>query len=239
MSDAARYAVYFAPEAASAFWRFGCAWLGRDPETGAAPARPRLSEPVAADWDDASLGEITASPGNYGFHATLKPPFRLAVGRSLPELEAAAEAFAGQQRPFVCPNVRVAALGRFIAFRLATDSAGMQALAAAAVEHFDAFRAPQSEAELAKRRGDGLSGRQEALLRAWGYPYVFEEFRFHMTLTGSIADGARRARLATALDGLAAAAGAAGPMAAAGVALYEQQAPGAPFRLIRRLPFGA
>ena len=32
----------------------------------------------------------------------------------------------------------------------------------------------------------GLTDRQEALLTQWGYPYVMEEFRFHITLTGAL-----------------------------------------------------
>jgi Protein of unknown function (DUF1045) len=31
-----------------------------------------------------------------------------------------------------------------------------------------------------------LSERQIAHLDAWGYPHVFEDFRYHMTLTGSL-----------------------------------------------------
>src|SRR5438445_432365 len=51
----------------------------------------------------------------------------------------------------------------------------------------------------------GLSARQAELLARWGYPYVHDEFRFHMTLTGPIADDERPAFLASlvkAYDGL-------------------------------------
>lgn len=236
--SAARYAIYFAPPADSPFWRFGCAWLGRDPESGARPERPGLPASAAADWSEETLAAVTASPANYGFHATLKPPFRLAAGRTLDELTAAAADFAAEQSPFVCPRVEPAELGRFIAFRLTSGMAPMQGLAEAAVRAFEDFRDPQTEAELAKRRAAGLSDRQEALLQAWGYPYVFEEFRFHMTLTEAIADDGKRARLAAALHDMAAAAGAVGEMAVDGVALYEQPEPGAAFTLLRRLPFG-
>jgi hypothetical protein len=41
-----------------------------------------------------------------------------------------------------------------------------------------------SEAQLARRREGGLTPAQDALLLRWGYPYVMEEFRFHITLTG-------------------------------------------------------
>jgi len=51
------------------------------------------------------------------------------------------------------------------------------------VEHFDLFRRPPDEAEIARRRKAKLTAQQEAYLQKWGYPYVFDEFRFHMTLT--------------------------------------------------------
>lgn len=238
MTSAARYALYFAPPATGPFWRFGCAWLGRDPESGETFARPSLPGAAADEWDDAALDALTASPRTYGFHATLKPPFRLVEGVERATFEAAAAEFAAAETPFVCADVRAAALGRFIAFRLATPEPAMQRLAARAVEALDQFRAPQTSAELAKRRAAGLTDRQEAMLAAWGYPYVMDEFRFHMTLTGAVADGAKRDRLAADLAALAEAAGAAGEMAVDGVALYEQSAPGAPFVLFRRLPFG-
>lgn len=233
-----RYAVYFAPPADSPFWRFGCNWLGRDSETEAPQVRPELDGDAAADWDPQALDAITASPSRYGFHATLKPPFRLLAGQSLETLEAAAVAFAAAQTSFICPNVAPAALGRFIAFRLAEPLPEMHALAAAAVKAFEPFRGLQTPDELAKRRAAGLSDYQEAMLVRWGYPYVMAEFRFHMTLTSAIADDAVRNRLAENLAVMAAASGATGPMRVDGVALYEQQSAGAPFRLIRRLPFG-
>jgi len=238
MSGAARYALYFAPAANSPFWRFGCGWLGRDPETGAAPAPPDLEGAAAEDWTAKELANLRNSPANYGFHATLKPPFRLRDGLTRAAFEDAAAAFAAEQTAFLCPDVQVMALGRFIAFRLAAPSPDMTALAAAAVERLDEFRGPQTEAELAKRRAAGLSERQEAMLQAWGYPYVMDEFRFHMTLTGGIGDEDKRERLAAALKRMARAAGAGGPMRVDGVALYEQSAAGAPFTLFRRLPFG-
>jgi hypothetical protein len=50
----------------------------------------------------------------------------------------------------------------------------------------DGFRAPPSEVELARRRQSRLSPAQEQHLRDWGYPYLMDQFRFHMTLTGRL-----------------------------------------------------
>jgi hypothetical protein len=90
---------------------------------------------------------------------------------------------------------------------------------------------PLTEAEI-KRRSQVLTPRQEALLRAWGYPYVDEEFRFHMTLTDAI-DLPLREYLTVQLTTLYA------PLANDEVmldalCLFVEPAPGAPFRLVHR-----
>lgn len=234
---AARYAIYFAPSPDSPFWEFGSSWLGRDAALDIPLERPPLAANIAAEWDADALDMLTASPRNYGFHATLKPPFRLSEGQSSADMIAAAVAFAQSQTPFTCPDVGVAALGRFIAFRLTKPSEAMLALAEACVRAFEPFRAELNAAELAKRHAAGLTSRQAALTAEWGYPYIFEEFRFHMTLTSAIADDGARMRLAAELQHMAEAAGATGPMQADAICVYEQPQPGGPFRLLRRLPF--
>ena len=233
----ARYAIYFAPAPDSPFWRFGSAWLGRDAGLGIPLQRPALSGDAFTDWDDAALETLTASPRNYGFHATLKPPFRLAEGQAVESLIQAAEGFARSQQVFDCPAVGVAPLGHFIAFRMMEPCQVMAGLAEACVKTFEPFRAPLNAAELEKRHAADLTPRQSALTAEWGYPYVFEEFRFHMTLTGAIADAAVRERLAASLKEMAEAEGASGLMRADAIAVYEQPSPGAPFRLLRRIPF--
>ncbi len=63
------------------------------------------------------------------------------------------------------------------------DNPQLQDLAASVVEAFEPFRAPLNPRDRAARAAHGLTPRQEELLDAYGYPYVFDEFRFHMTLT--------------------------------------------------------
>ncbi len=43
-----------------------------------------------------------------------------------------------------------------------------------------------------------MTERQRNYLAVWGYPYVFEEFRFHMTLTGPVPES-RQDEIATLL----------------------------------------
>src|SRR5262249_46661964 len=100
---------------------------------------------------------------------------------------------------------------------------------------FDKFRAPPDAAELAKRRAAGLTPAQDALLERWGYPYVFDEFRFHMTLTRRLNDE-EQARIEPRLLPLVAPA-TAGPLLIDALSLFAQADRASPFRLIRRFAF--
>jgi hypothetical protein len=86
--------------------------------------------------------------------------------------------------------LHVANLSGFLALVPVGDLTALQALAAAVIEGTDDLRAPLSEAEIARRKPARLTARQLTLLRRWGYPWVMEEFRFHLTLTGQLAHDA-------------------------------------------------
>ena len=196
-----------------------------------------LAERAAAWFDDHAATKITASPRHYGFHATLKAPFRLADGTSLGGLLSAAERFAGARRWVEGPALRVGELGSFLALIPSAVDARVDAIAAECVQAFEPFRAKLSEAELAKRRKARLSARQERYLMDWGYPYVMEEFRFHMTLTESLPD-AERAHWKAVLEAhflpLADQ-----PLMIDGISIFVQDSLDSPFRHYARLPFEA
>ena len=77
-------------------------------------------------------------------------------------------------------------LGGFAAVVPAVASPAIDELAAKCTTIFDAFRAPMTAQERARRVASGLNHGQIANLDRWGYPYVFSDFRFHMTLTGRV-----------------------------------------------------
>ncbi|MBC7133943.1 hypothetical protein PSA7680_00742 [Pseudoruegeria aquimaris] len=182
MKDFLRYAIYFAPQD-GALAEFAARWLGWDSATGR-----RIKHPTIAGLPR-PVEELTATPRKYGFHATIKPPFRLAPGSSRARLEADLAGLANRLAPARCKALRLARLGRFLALVPEGDARAISALAAETVAALDHHRAPPSEAELARRRAAGLSPAQEAMLQRWGYPYVMDEFRFHMTLTGRLQPG--------------------------------------------------
>lgn len=172
-----RYAVYYAPRPWTALARFGAAWLGRDAESGAPAADAAWGGPLA------DRRAFTAGAARYGFHATLKAPFRLAPGEDAAGLDAAVRTLAAAAPAFPLPELRLEPLGPFLALTLGAPCAPLDALAAACVAELDRFRAPPSAEELDRRRAAGLSAAQDAHLRRWGYPFVFDAFRFHLTLT--------------------------------------------------------
>jgi len=225
-----RYAIYYAPPPGSQLEAFGRSWIGRDHLSGEPVPRPAVPGFTADELDT-----VTAFPRLYGFHATLKAPFELAAGCSVDELHQAAAAFAAARRPFACPRLQVSGLSAFIALTLSEPSSAMQVLADDSVRAFEPCRAPLTDAELARRRASGLTPRQDEYLVRFGYPYVFEQFHFHMTLTGPL-DPHEHARLLGLLTELAEPVTRA-PVAVDAIAVYEQPDRTTPFTLTARYRF--
>jgi len=226
-----RFAIYYAPARRSAWWRAGCEWLGRDPESGEALAPPTLPALAERSRDVPSLSR---SPQRYGWHGTLVAPARPAPGVAPDDVLEKVRAWARRQRCFEL-SVEAAALERFVAIRPATsdgDSA-MRALAADALQELACLRAKPNEDERQRRLGSPLSGRQRELLDRWGYPYVLDEFRFHMTLSDSI-DADDRAPI---IAWWSARLPALGVLKVDSAAVFVEPGPGKPFELVARLPF--
>jgi len=218
-----RYCIYFVPAADTMLYRFGAAVLGYDCFTGA--DFPTLD---ALPVDTYTWRKLTHEPRRYGFHATLKAPFRLAVGRTEAELIGAFEEFARtiDVAPTIEPSVRL--LQRFVAIVPVIAPPGLGRLAASCVAHFDGFRAPQTDAERIRRLAGHLTARQIEHVERWGYPYVFEDFRFHMTLTGALSVDCQKPLLQY-LQGELARRHGDGPISIDRLALLRQDNPGARF----------
>jgi len=172
-----RYAIFYtAPDGPLA--TFGAAWLGWDSRAGVA-----VPHPAVAGLDVAAL---SATPRKYGFHGTLKAPFALADGVDEAAMIAGLHAFVATQPPARLEGWYLADLHGFLALRPLGETAAPDGLAAAIVRGLDHFRAPVSDAYVARRRLSDLSPRQDQQMLDWGYPYIFDDFRFHLTLTGRL-----------------------------------------------------
>ena len=170
-----RYAVYFVP--AGSWGDAGAAWLGWDNRTGA-----------YVDQIDPFQVEVTQRPRKYGFHATIMARFRLNQTSSVEDLCAALDEFTLHHKAIPLRSLELSRLGRFYAFTAPNEQTALHGLAGQAVMRLDEHRAPLTDAELARRRASKLSPEQDALLVRWGYPYVMEAFRFHLTLTAPISE---------------------------------------------------
>ncbi len=225
-----RYALYFAPPPGSDLAAFGAAWLGRDAFSG-----ERIALEEVGDMLPWRQEEITENARRYGFHATLKAPFALADGQSEAALIAALDAFASQHTVFTVPSLALQSVGGFIALVLEERSAQMDAFAEACVRDFDGFRAPLSPADRERRLKAPLTERQIAYLDQWGYPYVMDEFFFHMTLTSRLSDVDEQAMILEVLEPVAAVLGEA-PLTIDALCLFSQPDRDAPFTVRHRAP---
>ena len=184
-----RYAIYFVPLPDTGLYRFGSSVLGYDSYTGE-------DVPVIAGADPAPWLDLVQEPRRYGFHATLKAPFHLASGLDESLLDREVCRLAADYPPVLVGEMAVRELGAFIALTPTAKRPLLDRLAEASVRLFDKFRAPMTAADRERRMAANLTPRQREHLEHWGYPYVFEDFRFHMTLTGPLAETERRRALA-------------------------------------------
>jgi hypothetical protein len=228
-----RYALYFAPAIENPWWQAGSQWLGRCAATGTFQQQPEIDEIPKAQF-----AALTANPRRYGFHATLKAPFRLAAHCTIDELKVALNEIAESQQRFVLPRMHVTQIDDFLALAPLHRSVDADRVAKWCMTKFDCFRAPLTEHELTRRRNSPLTDGENALLEQWGYPYVLDRFRFHFSLSGSLAavDEKSRARLFAAashfFDCIASE-----PLVFDSVSIYEETSLGAAFGLLHRAVF--
>ncbi len=231
-----RYAVYFAPNPGTLAWLAGTHWLGRC----AALLQPMQQLDIHGVARE-ELERLTAAPRRYGWHATLKAPFALAPGVDWLTLQHAVQTLASTLRPFSMPPMQVQRIDDFLALvPMASHPAhaDIEATATACVTQLQPLAATLSDKELARRRAAGLTPRQEELLQQWGYPFVLEEFRFHLSLTGSLA-GADAATVALVQDAAEQFFADLPPLQFNSLALFAEPTPGADFVLLDHLEMGA
>lgn len=232
-AQAPRYALYFAPAPDSAWDRFGKHWLGRCLFGGHRVAMPHMPG-VCAERQ----AVLTARPRRYGFHATLKAPFRLAEEHSLEALLDALEDLCREFAPFALPRLRPLHDPRgYLSLAPEREDPRVDDIAANCVTRFDAFRARLDDQELARRRAETLTRRQYAYLERWGYPYVLEDFRFHFSLTDRLerSEAGLIARLKDEINARIPEV----PLTFDAISVCEESAPGADLRLLRRVPLAA
>lgn len=182
MRSPPRYAIYYTPPPSSPLATFGAGILGYDCHEGIDVAHAKIGA-----VEPGVIALMTLQPRRYGFHATLVAPFRLGTASEAALMDALG-AIAAAHAPVAIGRLAVATIGSFIALVPAEADDRVSRFAAACVEAFDGLRTPLPPAERERRLAGGLTPRQVQLMQRWGYPYVFDQFRFHMTLTGALPD---------------------------------------------------
>ena len=226
-----RYTISFSPSPTSLLWQRGSQWLGQDTLNGRS-----LPQPCFRDIDPERLAELTRASRRYGFQATIVPPFRLVERISEADLLSALAGFTDRQRPIPLSSFAIDQFNGCFCLRPVRHSAALQALAANCVRSFDHCRAPLTPSELARRKAAQLSSQEKINLAIWGYPYVFEQFRFHFALTARMAEGREKEAIHAALletfNSLLA-----DPLMVDALCLFVESALGQPMRCLCRFPF--
>ncbi|AIC28490.1 hypothetical protein IE4771_CH03408 [Rhizobium etli bv. mimosae str. IE4771] len=226
-----RYAICFTPPASDPLSLVAANWLGRNVYSG-----DMLEPPAVRGLGIHEIAFHTAVPRRYGFHGVLKAPFHLSADMSESQLLRDLMRFAGTFAPFQISRLEIARLGSFYSLMPSAPCEQIQYLASAIVQEFDRYRAPLSEADIERSDPDGLSAAQFANLHRWGNPYVMDEFRFHMPVTGSInaIDMPRiEAALRTIFERVLKE-----PVMVSNVALMIEEGTGGPFRVHSLHPMG-
>ncbi|MGH6760152.1 MAG: DUF1045 domain-containing protein [Phyllobacterium sp.] len=226
-----RYAVYFTPVQHDPLQRLAARWLGRNAFSNKETERPAINGMTIAD-----IVPWTHDPQRYGFHATMKAPFHLAEGAEESEMLRALMHFTSRIDGVTIPRLKVAALGRFFALVPDAPVPALNQLANDVVVALDRFRAPPTETEIARRKPETMKPVHLRNLEQWGYPYVFEEFRFHMTLTGPVPEK-DHARMHDVLNELFSPL-LQSPVEIDNLALFVEAEPGSPFEVHSLHPLG-
>jgi Protein of unknown function (DUF1045) len=179
-----RYAVYFTPRANTQWALAGSQWLGRCIFSGKV-----FEAPVVEGMTPNELNALTQEPRRYGWHATLKAPFRLAVNPQAASEGALVDAMTrlvSSMQAFTLPPLRVGMMRNFVALRADGDQKRINAIARACVTNLHYLAQELDEQALARRRKAHLSPEQDRMLVQWGYPWVLEQFQFHLSLSGPV-----------------------------------------------------
>jgi hypothetical protein len=227
-----RYAICFAPEQGSALEAVAHAWFGRD-SSGTVIARQSAVAGVSRE----RIEQLTRMSASFGMHGTLKPPFELMPHATEKGLLTVAEVIAKSWAPFEIPPLELGEVGFIISLMPESSSTALENLATMCVRAFDGFRLPLSEAEEHAYKRRRLTVHQRQMLEHWGYPYVMEEFDFHLSMTDYVHDDTERAAIMKAVEA-ATAPVLHKPLIMRELTVFRQKAADAPMSIIARFPFG-
>jgi hypothetical protein len=170
-------------------------------------------------------------------HGTLKPSFELSPHTTEQELLTVATLVCRGLAPLKLPALELGEIANIVSLVLEASSVELENFATYCVRAFDGYRralTPDQEEVFRKNR---LTVHQEQMLEHWGYPYVNEEFDFHISLTDPIPDERERHRVKDVLEGIAAPV-LRKPLIMRELAVFKQNGTQESMSVIARIPFG-
>ncbi|GGA28142.1 DUF1045 domain-containing protein [Dyella nitratireducens] len=212
-----RYAVYFCPAAGSELEAFGREWLSTDAVPGVTSERLRV---------------LTSNVRRYGWHATLCAPFALAEQARYDDVRENVADIAQRTQAFEFA-LHLDRLAGFLALRPSAGETPAWMLAERCVRRLNALRAPVTD-EAWQRKAVKLDAVERSLFRQFGYPYVLDRYRFHMTLCAPASEEEESALQAWLSPWVASLP----PARIDAMTICREAEPGQPFEQIERFPFG-
>ena len=184
MTNYKRVAIYFLPKKNSSLENFGKNLLGRDINKKKKISLTRRQKYFInrgfTYFDE--LKDYFEQPAKYGFHATLKAPFRLKRNVKTKNFYDVISHIAAQHSRFKIKGLKIVYSKKFTFITSRKPNKLLRNLENDLVKHLDTFRAELNKTEIKKRIPDSLTFKQNKYLKEWGYPFVFDQFKFHMTL---------------------------------------------------------
>ena len=184
MTNYKRVAIYFLPKKNSSLENFGKNLLGRDINKKKKISLTRRQKYFInrgfTYFDE--LKDYCEEPAKYGFHATLKAPFRLKRNVKTKNFYDVISHIAAQHSRFKIKGLKIVYSKKFTFITSRKPNKLLINLENDLVKHLDTFRAELNKTEIKKRIPDSLTFKQNKYLKEWGYPFVFDQFKFHMTL---------------------------------------------------------
>ena len=184
MTNYKRVAIYFLPKKNSSLENFGKNLLGRDINKKRKISLTRRQKYFInrgfTYFDE--LKDYCEQPAKYGFHATLKAPFRLKRNVKTKNFYDVISHIAAQHSRFKIKGLKIVYSKKFTFITSRKPNKLLINLENDLVKHLDTFRAELNKTEIKKRIPDSLTFKQNKYLKEWGYPFVFDQFKFHMTL---------------------------------------------------------
>lgn len=184
MTNYKRVAIYFLPKKNSSLENFGKNLLGRDINKKRKISLTRRQKYFInrrfTYFDE--LKDYCEKPAKYGFHATLKAPFRLKRNVKTKDFYDVISHIAAQHSRFKIKGLKIVYRKKFTFITSRKEIKSLINLENDLVKHLDTFRAELNKTEIKKRNPDSLTFKQNKYLKEWGYPFVLDQFKFHMTL---------------------------------------------------------